>query len=185
MKAALALLAGVCAVSGYDGERVMTFPAATGVATVDLKWNWEPPVVHTYVTVNTTANQELMWFSLGYNGVNGMMVGGDYVMGYITPSGETCVRPLSCVGSPPPNSAPKLEISNTHFSAAGAAYTLSFTRPIASGYNPLVAGQPVHMLYATATANPANAPKNCTSDFDFGMVHNFFKSNSTSITFSG
>eukprot|EP01059_Diplonema_ambulator_P017732 TRINITY_DN297_c1_g1_i1.p2 TRINITY_DN297_c1_g1~~TRINITY_DN297_c1_g1_i1.p2 ORF type:complete len:184 (+),score=62.65 TRINITY_DN297_c1_g1_i1:49-600(+) len=183
MRTLLLVLLAVGA-AAYDGEKVLTIAAAQGTATVDLRWNWEPPVMHTLVTVNSTSNTDLMWFAMAYNNVTDM-VGADYVMGYVTPSGDVCVRPLACEQSPPPNSAPKLDISTTQFSRAnGGTYQLSFTRPLASGYNPLVAGQPMSVLFAAAMANPAVAPLNCTAELTFDQAHNFFKANTT-VSFSG
>ena len=183
------LLAGLFAATTptvFGGSDSMTIADKVGGnVTVDTTWTWSGGDVSLEFNMSSTENQNPMWVGIGWN-PTGEMVGADFVVGYIAGNGDVCVRPLYCGTKPPPNDKPLLQISNSAFQKVNNVVTLSFTRPAASGKNPLNANTHMTTMYAGATLGMPKSgtpPANCTAELSFSQVHDFYATEKN-ITFS-
>eukprot|EP01060_Flectonema_neradi_P024601 TRINITY_DN33523_c0_g1_i1.p1 TRINITY_DN33523_c0_g1~~TRINITY_DN33523_c0_g1_i1.p1 ORF type:complete len:188 (+),score=50.79 TRINITY_DN33523_c0_g1_i1:59-622(+) len=173
-----ALIAGMMVVSPVLGgsDSMTVADKIGGNVTIDSEWMWSGSDLMMSMNVTSTENQDPMWIGMGWN-PTGEMVGADFVIGYVAGNGETCVRPLLCSTKPPPNDKPMLQISNTMFSKVNNVATLTFTRPAASGMNPIDVATQITAMYASATLGMAKSgppPANCTAELTFAQVHDFF-----------
>eukprot|EP01060_Flectonema_neradi_P003796 TRINITY_DN1247_c0_g1_i1.p1 TRINITY_DN1247_c0_g1~~TRINITY_DN1247_c0_g1_i1.p1 ORF type:complete len:207 (+),score=60.20 TRINITY_DN1247_c0_g1_i1:53-622(+) len=175
-----ALLAGVFAAVtpvALGGVDTMTVADKIGGnVTISSSWTWSGSDLIMKVGVSSTENQDPMWIGIGWN-PTGEMVGADFVIGYVAGNGETCIRPLLCATKPPPNDKPMLQISNPQFQKVNNVATLTFTRPAASGTNPIDAATQITAMYAAATLGMPKSgtpPANCTADLTFDQVHDFY-----------
>eukprot|EP01060_Flectonema_neradi_P027192 TRINITY_DN3681_c1_g1_i1.p1 TRINITY_DN3681_c1_g1~~TRINITY_DN3681_c1_g1_i1.p1 ORF type:complete len:191 (+),score=54.48 TRINITY_DN3681_c1_g1_i1:48-620(+) len=164
------------------GANVYSFPGTVGGnVTVSTSWTWSGSDISMKLDVTSSENQDSMWIGVGWN-PTGEMVGADFVIGYIAGNGDVCVRPLLCSTSPPPNDPPTLNITGGVFQKANNTTSLSFTRPAASGENPIDNSTEQVVLLAAATLGSPSSqapPTDCIVPLLFSQFHDFYTTTTT------
>eukprot|EP00755_Sulcionema_specki_P025904 Sspe_Gene.84387::Locus_55400_Transcript_2_3_Confidence_0.500_Length_874::g.84387::m.84387 len=173
---------------GYHGSQVVNTTGTGGArVTVTLDWDYSPQEVAISLSVSSTTNTSLGWIGIGWSD-QGVMVGGDFVIGYLPGNGgAACVRAVRCKTAPPPNDPSLFNVTSASYTEASGVVHMKFTRPCTAGANPIKSSGSQPVLFAAASAGTPGAskvPGNCIDPFTIEEVHDFM-TDVANITFAG